>query len=237
MKSKTPKVVLPLVMLVAFTAVSRAVVVNFGETVPTGNIVTSYDPVSQGTLGWLRTPDTNRIVAETFTTPGGTSYLMDAITMKLYFTLQQNYAAPMDFTIDFYQLSAPGQNPETGSYLSTQSGSMQPNQSTATAGSYFSFELDTPVTLQAGVSYGYVLAFTTAAEYNVLHPAISDGAPQPNGNIAWLRTNGGSWGTADGQTYAYYIQGTAIPEPGTVALIGLAAGGFLLMRRRSAKQA
>ena len=156
--------------------------------------------------------------------------------MKLHFTLAENFTAPSAFTIDFYQLSSPGQNPESGLFLSTQTGSMQPNQSTATAGSYFSFELDTPVTLQAGVSYGYVLAFSSAETYNLLHPAISDGLTDPSGNRTWFRQNAGAWLGADGQTYVYYIQGSAIPEPGTVALIGLAAGGLLLMRRHSIKQ-
>lgn len=237
MKSKTVqiKVVLSLAMLVAFTGASRAVVVNFGETVPTSNIITFYESGSQDAFGWLRTEDTNRIVAQTFTTPGGSNYLMNSITMKIGMTLVENFAAPSPFTIDFYRLSSAGQNPETGVYLSSQSGTMQPNQSVATAGSYFSFELNTPITLEADVSYGYVLSFNSVESYNILHPAISNGQPDPSGNLTWFRQNAGAWNQADGQAYVYYIQGTAVPEPGTVALLCFAAGFVFFARRRAIK--
>ncbi len=236
MKSQTHKfkAVLTLAALAALTVVGRtAVVVDFGETVPTSDIITSYDPGTQSTLGWLRTSDTNRIVAQTFITPGTPDYLVSSISMKLHFTVGQSFPAPSGFAIDFYQLTSPGQNPESGTYLSTQLGTMQPTTSTATAGSYLSFGLDTPVALQAGVSYGYVLSFMEVQEYNLLHLAISDAAADPDGTRAWFRQNGGPWGLADGQTYVYYIEGSAIPEPGTIALLGVGAGLVLIMRRKS----
>lgn len=241
MKSQTHKLkaVLTLAALAALTVVGRAaVVVDFGETVPTSDIITSYDPGTQGALGWLRTSETNRIVAQTFITPGNSDYLLSSISMKLHFTVGESFPTPSGFAIDFYQLTSAGQNPESGTYLSTQVGTMQPTTSTATAGSYLSFVLETPVTLQAGVSYGYVLSFTEVQEYNLLHLAISDAAADPNGTRAWLRQNGGAWGLADGQTYVYYIEGSAIPEPGTMALLAAGVGGVLIMRRKSlAKQA
>jgi len=245
MKSKTPKlkVALTLAILAGFTVSSKAAVtVTFGETVPTSNIITSYEAAAQGALGWLslgepENPEVIRFVAETFTTPIDSDYVMNAVTMKLHFTIGQSFPAPSGFAIDFYRLTSPGQSPETGTFMSTQYGSMQPTTSIATAGSYLTLSLDTSVALEAGVSYGYVLSFSGPTPYNLLHLAISDnlpGALDPSGNRAWLRQDGGAWSLAENQTYVYYIEGSAVPEPGTVALFGLAGVVVLAARRKVA---
>jgi hypothetical protein len=238
MKSNKPQTnaILALIGLAAFTADSFAVVtVDFGAMTPPGsNVITSYDPTAEDGLSWLRVDGTSRIVGQSFITPTGTDFLMSAITMKFNSGIGESFPAPSGFTIDFYQLSSPSDNPASGVFLSTQVGTMQPTTANATTGSYFTFELDTAVALEAGVSYGYVLAFTEVEEYNFFRLAVSASEPDPNGTRAWINTNGGGWGSS-GETYVYYIEGTAVPEPGTATLLGLGVGAVLFFRRRTGR--
>ena len=108
---------------------------------------------------------------------------------------------------------------------------MAPTTSNATAGSYFTFTLDTSLALTAGVSYAYVLAFDTADAAQLLRLAVSDGAADSNGTRAWQNTNGVGWVNTS-ETYVYYIQGTAVPEPGTAGLMGMAVVGLFVLKRK-----
>lgn len=194
---------------------------------PTTNIFASYAGTEDGNLGWLRTPDLNRIIAETVAIPAGQNYSLEKITMKLD-TAAADFSAPSGFTIDFYQISSAGQQPETGTFITTQLGTMQPNSSSAPAGSYFTFVLDTPITMQASSYYGFVLAYDSVQTYNILRPTVD--VADPAGTRAWLRNDGGAW-INSGATYTYYLEGTAIPEPSTLALGALAFTGLAAARR------
>lgn len=222
-----------LAVVAASTAASRAtVVVNFGESAPSANIITSYVPASQDAYAWVGIDGVDRVLAESFVTPINSDYSMTSITMKLNQTIPQSFSSPSAFSIDFYQLSNPGQNPGSATFLSTQSGSIQTTTSIAVAGSFFTFNLDAPIALTAGTSYLYVLSFDSVADYNILPLAISSSQPAPNDSIAWVNQNNSGWSNT-GETYVYYIQGTAVPEPGTISLVGAAAvAAFLIYRKR-----
>ena len=222
---------LALIGLAAFVAATQngkaAVVVNFGETVPTANIFASYAGTEDGNLGWLRTPDLNRVVSESVAIPLGSDFNLQKITMKLDATAP-DFTSPSGFTIDFYQLTSASQNPETGVFLGTQIGTMQPTSATAPAGSYFSFVLDTPVLMQASGFYGFVLAYDSAQTYNLLRSTVD--VADPAGTRAWMRNDGGAWQNT-GATYTYYLEGTAVPEPATIGLLIAALGGLVVYRR------
>lgn len=213
------------------SAASAAVVVTFGETVPTSNIITSYEK-DQGNNAWFNdgpTENGSRPVTESFIVPAGNDYNVNKISMKLGQTLATSFPEQRPFSIDFYELTGPGQNPVDGTYLSSRGGYMQPTTSNATAGSYFTFSLDTPLTVEAGKSYGYVLAFDQAATYQLLRLSISQGDADPAGTLGWQNTNGAGWVNTH-ETYVYYIQGSAVPEP---AMGGLLLIGLGLLGRRA----
>lgn len=223
--------------VIGLSAVSAqaAVVATFGEaTAPTVNVITSYVP--GGTLdsnGWFNNGPTEsgwRLVSESFTVPAGPDYTLDKITMRLNQTLDSNFTAPAGFSIDIYEIADPVNNPVGGTIVAGQTGTMQPTTSTATAGTYFTFDLDDTVTLEAGVSYAYVLGFDNPAEtYKLLRLAI--GAADSAGSRAWQNTNGGGW-INTGATYVYYIQGTPVPEPATGGLLLLGLSALALRVRR-----
>lgn len=221
--------------LLATTFLSpAAVVVTFGETVPVSNIIDFYEPTSTDQLAWLRDDDTNRVVGQSFGTPLGGPFLISGITMKLQVTIAQDFASPSGFSIDVYELSAPGENPASGILVAGYTGTMQTTTSVAVAGSYFTFNLPAPLQVESDSYYGFVLGFEAPEDYNILRMTVSDGDADPGGLRAWLNTNGGGWNSS-GETYAFYIQGTVIPEPGALGL--LAVGGLLfgLRRRRVGK--
>lgn len=216
------------------TAASAAVTVTFGESVPVADIITSYEAGTQDQNAWFN--DTmanngNRLITESFITPAGSDYYADKISMKMNVTLASDFPEPRPFSIDFYELTSPGQSPTTGTYLSSRGGYMQPTSATATAGSYFTFDLDTPLTIEAGKSYGYVLAFDAEATYQLMRLAVSSGDADPAGTRAWQNTNGGGW-IDTSETYVYYIQGTPVPEPAMGGLVLMAGLGLLGRRKR-----
>lgn len=241
MKNKIPsrrlaKGLLTALALLLLPGVTQAAVTTtFGESVPATNIITSYEPVPQDALTWLRVDGTNRIVSQSFITPGDSDYSVTGITHKLNATLDASFLAPSPFTIDFYSVVNPAlsiSSPGNATFVETQSGSMQPTTGVALGGTYFTFNLDTPLTIEAGVSYAYVLAFTETEDYNILRMSISNGAPNTAGSRAFFLTNGGGWDPS-GETYVYYIQGTAVPEPGIVGLLATALLGGLIFRHRA----
>lgn len=214
-----------------------AVNLTFGETVPVTNIITSYEPGAQDQNAWFNDGlgnNGNRLVSQSFITPISSDYSMEKISMKFNVSLAANFPSALPFSIDFYGLATPGQSPTIGTYLSSRGGTMMPTTAQATAGSYFTFTMDTPLTLTAGTSYAYVLAFDTADASQLFRLAISASGADPAGTRAWQITDGAGW-VNTGETYVNYIQGTAIPEPTTLGLLVIGAAIVLLLRRRVEK--
>lgn len=237
--SQTKKM-LGAVGVIALSAISAqaAVIATFGETTaPSSNIITSYvPPGAVDSVGWVNDGPTpnysgHRKVSESFVVPSGPNYTLDKITMKLLQPIGADFTSPSTFTIDFYQVANVGDNPVSGTFVQTQSGTMQPTVAQTTAGSFFTFDLDNTITLQAGQAYAYVLDFPTTATYQFIKPVIGQSGGAADGSTVWrdidfLNPSDGTvpW-HAIGDTYQYYIQGTAVPEPamGGLLLLGLSA--------------
>jgi hypothetical protein len=214
------------------SAASAAIVTTFGESVPVSNIITSVEPANQDQNAWfndgLPANNGNRLVTESFTVPAGPNYTLDKITMKLNLTLAADFTSPSGMSLDLYEIASPLNNPVSGTLIAGQVGTLQPTTATATAGSYFTFDLDNTVTLEGGKSYGYVLGMDNpSASYKMIRLAVGDA--DAGGSRAWQNTNGGGW-VNTGATYTYYIQGTPVPEP---AMGGLLLLGLTVLARRT----
>jgi len=207
----------------AFSA-EAAIVVDFDQSKPTSDIIVSYDPAggTPSAYAWLYQPNYKRLLGESFAIPGeaGESYQLERITMKLKadaVTFTQKSA----FTITIYEIAKVTSPPLSDVVVSTQHGTMQPTKTTAPAG-YFTFNLDTPVLLEAGKVYSYVLEFDeegSAQSLNLEYNGVSSSGK------AWQSQNDGAWSSL-GFTYVYYLEGTKmIPEAGTAPLVG----SFLLL--------
>lgn len=223
------------IMAMGASASSAAIVTTFGESMPVSNIITSVEPANQDQNAWFNDglPDNNgnRLVTESFTVPAGPDYTLDKITMKLNLTLAGSFTSPSGMSLDLYEIASPLNNPVSGTLVQGFIGTLQPNTATATAGTYFTFDVDNTVTLEGGKSYGYVLGMDNpSAAYKMIRLAVGDA--DAGGSRAWQNTNGGGW-VSTGATYAYYIQGTQVPEPamGGLLLVGL---GMLTRRVRRA---
>lgn len=215
---------------------SAAATVTFGETVPTTNILTSYESAAQTNNAWFNDGVANngqRFVSQSFITPGtigDLDYNVNKITMKMGQTLATDFPGPRPFSIDFYRIGGPGQQP-IQVYLSSVGGTMQPTTGTATAGTYFTFALDSPLVVEAGKNYAYVMNFDAPDASQLIRMAISNGQPDPAGTRGWQDTNGGGW-VSTGETYVNYIQGSQVPEPATIGLLA-AGGAMMLLKRRT----
>jgi hypothetical protein len=97
---------------------------------------------------------------------------------------------------------------------------------------YLTFTFDNAILLEAGKAYSFVLSFDSAQSSQRILLGYHSGAYNANVARAWY-TPSGTW-TAASQTFDFFIQGEAIPEASTLAL--LPSGALLLVfavRRRS----
>ena len=231
---KLAAAVLGATLVASASLASAAITTTFGEAAPSSNIIVSHDALSLGSANaWFNdgpSNNGNRLVSESFTVPSGPDYNLDKISMRLDQTLASSFTSPSGISVDLYEVSSPLTNPVLGTLIAGQVGTMQPDTSTATAGTYFTFDMDSGVTLDAGKSYAYVLGMDNPdAGYKILRLNIPDTAG--DGARAWQNTNGGGWVNTSA-TYTYYIQGTPVPEPamGGLLLIGLGMLGRRVRR-------
>lgn len=217
--------------------VSAAVVTaNYPETVPTGNIVSSYAGPANGEYGvynGLSGTSNYRDISTSFAVPTGSDYFITSLTMQIYSATTTNFTAPVNFSIDVWSIPTVNSWPTSvgASLQASFTGTMQPNSSQTQAGDYITFNFATPVLVSAGQSYSFVMGLDDASSGNILRWGVG---PQVSTSRAAGSSNGGPWANASA-TYIYYAQGTAVPEPVSMALLALAAVAILVVRKSRVK--
>jgi len=216
-------------------ASAAVVTASYPETAPTSDIVSSYVVPSTGDYGVYNfSASSYREVSSSFITPSSSDYLVNAFTLQIGSVLTTSFTAPANFSIEVWSLAAPGNGPLSGgsSLVNTYTGVMQPTSSQTQVGDYLTFSFDTPFLATAGKAYSFIMSLDSSAAGNILRWSI--GAADPAGTRALSSTNGAAWANT-GLTYIYYVEGTAVPEPMSMALLGLAAVAILIMRKSRVK--
>lgn len=122
-----------------------------------------------------------------------------------------------------------GAGPTPGSLLTTI-GTL-PDTSLTTANSVFDFTLGTPFVLSASSRYWIELSSTASSTAHWAYTSSSAGT----GVASEYFYSSGSGGTfANNPTGPFYMQVSAVPEPSTLALLGLSAlVGCVVVRRKT----
>lgn len=182
-------------------------------------------PGNDGTSTYLNAPSggangggVHDSKAAGFTMPG-TAYTLDSVTFRLNFF--DTASVPV---IQIYSNS--GTNP--GSLLQTLT---NPTLSVGTGN--FVFTSPSALTLAAGTTY-WVVVWNNATGLNSFQWMASSPNQTPTGiatTAGYRFSNGGPPPTGSSSTFnSYAVNATPVPEPATVAILGL--GAFALRRRR-----
>lgn len=217
-------------------ASASVVTVSYPETAPISDIVSSYTgPANNeyGVYNGLSGTSNYRDISTSFAAPAGSDYFITSLTMQIYSATTTNFTTPVNFSIDVWSIPTVNSWPTSvgASLQASFTGTMQPNSSQTQAGDYITFNFATPVLVTAGQSYSFVMGLDDASSGNILRWGVG---PQVSTSRAAGSSNGGAWINASA-TYIYYVQGTAVPEPTSIALLGLAALAILAGRKSRAK--
>ncbi len=179
---------------------------------------------------------------------GESALSMDAITWQL--KNFQDGVLSKDIRIDIYKTASNDTAPLPGDLVVSHTGSLPATLSLASP--FLTFTFDTPVTLQASSTYVIMFAFDepTTANTTLQRLTLETSGYGPNatnnsvvqrwvyqgyGNAAsnqWV-TNGNGNGFGDRNQAVFYIQGEAIPEPASMAM--LLGGAVLVVAVRAIK--
>lgn len=215
-------------------ASAAVVTASYPETAPTSNIVSSYAGPANGEYGvynGLGGTSNYRDISTSFAAPASSDYLITSLTMQIYSPTGTNFTSPVNFSIDVWSLPTVNSWPTSvgASLQASFTGTMQPSSSQTQAGDYITFNFATPVLVSAGQSYSFVMGLDDASSGNILRWGVG---PLVSTSRAAASSNGGAWANASA-TYIYYVQGTAVPEPSAMVLLGLAGVVVLLVRKRT----
>ena len=164
-------------------------------------------------------------------TMGGSNYFLQSITLRLAFTASWVDNNPV------VTLRAAGANATTpGEVIETLSG---PGGYSANTVGDFTFNSVANTELLANTLYYVHVAgspnatVTTGLDWKASSPAVTPTGPGATHTSSLFTSNGGTTHTNSSILNSYEINANPVPEPGTIAALGL--GALVLLRRRNRK--
>lgn len=206
-----------------------AVLISQSSEVPTNNVFLSI--ASNGTgnsaLNGLATGTVSSVreLGQTFLVPGSTPIELHAFSLQLSTAVQAG-SARAGFTVSIYNVANSTAMP-TDAPLYTTSGNLP---DIMTVGQYLTFTFDQPVTLNAGSYYAIQIGFTELAPNQSFN--VATGNDYANGRAFYYANSpNASVMNYIGQSTDLKMVLQTIPEPGSVLMLGVGVGLFLLRRR------
>jgi hypothetical protein len=219
--------------LIALAVIVPNVIPAGAQTVIVSNLAEPSMNLNAGPVG------SDRWLAQGFSTPAGTSYSLDSVSLRLY------VAAPFQgtYTVSFWDSSGPAGRP--GSQLAAISSGNQVSSLTTSPADYAFPASGAGITLAPSTSYFVVLSASVQYALSGLYWSFPDSAtpgstgPGQMGEFTESANQGATWDfLSSGPPYQIEVSGTAVPEPEMYALVsGLALVGFAAFRRLRRKDA
>lgn len=210
------------VVLALGNVADASLVLSYGSSVPTGNVMASYAPGgSLNGLGWRNLATGSRELGQSFQATADT--LLDSFSLKAGGGVLYN-ASEAAFVLTVYESAS---KTAIGSAISAQSGIYFHRDETLVSGDWITFDIDN-VNMTSGNYYTCMLAWD---DPGMAEKAQTFAVSVNNGYAAPL------WTAVDGAAYSEYTNvdipfvAQTIPEPASLGLIGISCGLIIAGRR------
>ncbi len=216
----TPKLLTALAITTLCLSPLRAFVVSsISTSAPTENIVFSQPDYTSG-LGWFNTDTSRRDVGQSFLATS--NFTLEAITYTMggFFS---STTSTSDYTINIYSTSSLEAAPNTGTLVSSQSGTFTFEDQDGGNDTFLTFDIE-DVSLSSGKYYTIMLVLDDNIAGNSITLKQSSGSVYADG-YRWLY-NGTDYSSSTTSDMTLYLTGSTIPEP-SGAMIFPAIGGLL----------
>lgn len=210
-----------------------AVTVGFGSSPPSTDVLTHFsmggDTGQVGLFSWTTTND-RWALAQSFFVSGSSDWSADKLTVRV-----REFGTSVvgqEYSLELWSVADASSDPVT--LVSGQSGTFPVSGLTA---GYWTFDI-ADVTLTHGSYYAFLLGFNSGPDSQRYVDVVKNFGTDsfPDGRMFYRVGTPGSWSHyfVSDKDIDFSVQGSVVPEPATMSLLGLALVGVIVRRRQKA---
>lgn len=211
-------------LLIHTASAATEVHVSTSGSAPTDDLVWSLIPEAPlSNYNWKAAPE-RRDTGPSFKAPSSGEF--NSITLKLAF--KNDATAGTQFELNVYETGAFNENPTSSAPVSSSFGILP---TTLNIGDYITFTLAESVSMTENKYYSFIFNYADDVTSGAQLGFVNGAGTTADSQIWYSDVNGENFTRIGNSKMMFYV--ATIPEPGSVALMGLSAGVLILAAKRA----